>query len=69
MSCDDSKVDTNPYSKVHVAHMGLIWGRQDPGGPQMGHVNLATWEDSEMLISATNPSVRSLIRGGMLEVV
>ena len=30
-------------NNVHVAHMGLTWGRQDPGGPQVGHVNLAIW--------------------------
>ena len=28
-----------PDSKVHGAHMGPIWGRQDPGGP----MNLAIW--------------------------
>ena len=28
----------NPDSKVHRAHMGPIWGRQDPGGP-----HLARW--------------------------
>ena len=32
-----------PDSKVHGAHMGLTWGRQDPGGPHVGHVNLALW--------------------------
>ena len=25
--------EDNPGSKVHGANMGLIWGRQDPGGP------------------------------------
>ena len=23
--------------------MGPIWGRQDPGGPHVDHVNLAIW--------------------------
>ena len=32
-----------PDSKVHRAHMGPTWGRQDPGGPQVVHVNLAIW--------------------------
>ena len=32
-----------PDSKVHGANMGPIWGRQDPGGPHVGHVNLAIW--------------------------
>ena len=30
-------------SKVHGANMGLIWGRQDPGGPHAGPMNLAIW--------------------------
>ena len=35
--------ETYPDSKVHGANMGPIWGRQDPGGPHVGHVNLAIW--------------------------
>ena len=23
--------------------MGPIWGRQDPGGPHVGHMNFAIW--------------------------
>ena len=30
-----------PDSKVHGADTGPIWGRQDPGGPNVGHMNLA----------------------------
>ena len=30
-----------PDSKVHEANMGPIWGRQDPGGPYVGHMNFA----------------------------
>ena len=30
-------------SKVHGANMGPIWGRQDPGGPHVGPMNLAIW--------------------------
>ena len=30
-----------PDSKVHGANMGPIWGRQDPGGPHVGPMNLA----------------------------
>ena len=33
-----------PESKVHGANMGPTWGRQDPGGPHVGHMNLAIWE-------------------------
>ena len=32
---------TIPDSKVHGANMGPIWGRQDPGGPHVGPMNLA----------------------------
>ena len=32
-----------PDSKVHGAHMGPIWGRQDPGGPHVGPLNFAIW--------------------------
>ena len=31
-------------SKVHGAHMGPIWGRQDPGGLHAGPMNLAIWD-------------------------
>ena len=33
-----------PDSKVHGAKMGPIWGRQDPGGPHVGPMNLVIWE-------------------------
>ena len=32
-----------PDSKVHGANMGPTWGQQDPGGPHVGHMNLAIW--------------------------
>ena len=32
-----------PDSKVHGANMGPIWGRQDPGGPHAGPMNLTIW--------------------------
>ena len=34
---------TYPDSKVHGANMGPIWGRQDPGGPHVGPMNVAIW--------------------------
>ena len=34
----------NPDSKVHGAYMGPTWGRQDPGGPHVGPMNLAIRE-------------------------
>ena len=30
-----------PESKIHGANVGPTWGRQDPGGPHVGHANLA----------------------------
>ena len=34
---------TTPDSKVQGANMGPIWGRQDPGGPHVGPMNLWTF--------------------------
>ena len=31
-------------SKVHGANMGPIWGRQVPGGPRIGPMNIAIWD-------------------------
>ena len=39
---------TIPDSKVHGANMGPFWGRQDPGGPHVGPMNLAIRESTEM---------------------
>ena len=36
-------------SKVHGANMGPIWGRQDPGGPHIGPMNLAIWVGFELI--------------------
>ena len=32
-------------SKVHGGNMGPIWGRQDPGGPHVGPMKFAIWDD------------------------
>ena len=43
-----------PDNKVHGANMGPIWGRQDPGGPHVGPMNLLSaiiycqWYDIEL---------------------
>ena len=39
-------VETYPNSKLHWSDMGPIWGRQDPGGPHVGPINLAIWVTS-----------------------
>ena len=36
---------THLDSKVHGANMGPFWGRQDPGGPHVGPMNLAFWAE------------------------
>ena len=38
----------NPDNKVHGATMEPIWGRQDPGGPHVGPLNLAFYPDSKV---------------------
>ena len=35
--------DSVPDSKVHGAYMWPTWGRQDPGGPNVGLMILAIW--------------------------
>ena len=37
-------IQTNPDSKFDGANMGPIWGRQDPGGPHVGPMNIAICE-------------------------
>ena len=49
--------ETYPDSKVHGTNMGPTWGRQDPGGPHMGHVNFAIWVDPRLIeINICHPS-------------
>ena len=33
-----------PDSKVYGANMGPMWGRQNPCGHHVGHMNLAIWD-------------------------
>ena len=33
----------HPDGKVHGTNMEPTWGRQDPGGPHVGPMNLAIW--------------------------
>ena len=47
-----------PDSKVQGAHMGPLWGRQDPGGPHVGDVNLAIWDG----LFATTTSASALTK-------
>ena len=38
-----NKFTQDPGSKVHGVNIGPTWGRQDPGGPYVGPMNLAIW--------------------------
>ena len=38
----------NHDSKIHGANVGSTWGRQDPGGSHVGHMNHAIWEGMVM---------------------
>ena len=42
---NDAKLkQSNPDCKLHGAHLGPTWGRQDPGGSHIGPLKLAIWE-------------------------
>ena len=38
-----------PDSKVNGANTGPTWGRQDPVGPHVGHINLVIWGASKLI--------------------
>ena len=50
-----TRVDVLPDSKVHGAIMGPTWGRQDPVGPHIGHINLAIWVVTCMHVNTLRP--------------
>ena len=50
-----TSAEYTPDSKVHGANMGPIWGRQDPGGPQVGHMNFALWDVTTISITLFLP--------------
>ena len=57
MRCHSTHVMPLPDSKVHRAYMGPTWGRQDPGGPHVGPMNLAfraVMKSSLLLIHLTH---------------
>ena len=43
-NCTMNRSEINPDSRIHGANVGSTLGRQDPGGPHVGHTNLAVWE-------------------------
>ena len=52
----------SPDSKVHEANMGPIWGRQDPGGPQVGPMNFAIWVVRKMAAILSWPPCVNILR-------
>ena len=65
-----------PDSKVHGDNMGPIWGRQDPGGPHVGPMNLAIWDILWGLVSQfpslahgrCHNNIKSIIYEHMLQI-
>ena len=53
----------NPDSKVHGANMGPIWGRQDPGGPHVGPMNLALWEVCQVYMGIWEEATNIMVFG------
>ena len=56
------RVDLNPNSQVHWANMLSIWGRQDPGGPHVGPMNLAIWVPNEITLFIRQLSLYQVFR-------
>ena len=48
------QIENIPDNKVHGANMGPTWGRQDPGGPHVGHMNLVIWDASIITLPFSN---------------
>ena len=44
MTCFHISMDISPDNKVHGANIGPTRGRQDPGGPHVGPMNLVIWK-------------------------
>ena len=49
----------NPDNKVHGTNMGSIWGRQDPGGPNVDPMKFALWKVN---ISEANPIIDAIFQ-------
>ena len=52
----------SPDNKVHGANMGPIWGRQDPGGPQVGPMNFAILVVRKMAAILSWPPCVNILR-------
>ena len=45
LCCNNNEWST-PDSKIHEDNMRPIWGRHDPGGPHVGPMNFAIWDNT-----------------------
>ena len=54
-----------PNSKVYGANMGSIWGRQDPGGPHVGPMNLAISDVSIRYHNIAHSNAKTDTRSGI----
>ena len=52
-----------PDNKVHGANMEPTWGRQDPGGPLVGHVNLAICGNVHNFSAIILSSISLIVKG------
>ena len=41
-----ARFPNHPWKQGLWDDMGPIWGRQDPGGPHVGPMNVAIWDDT-----------------------
>ena len=57
-------INKNPDNKVHGSNMGPIWGRKDPGGPHVGPMNFAIWE--QITVICVTSSARLNTQGPLL---
>ena len=55
-----SKDRVYPDSKVYGANMGPTWGRQDPGGPKIGPMNLAIYSKSNQQLEIPKVNLKAI---------
>ena len=66
MKIRGAETSTYPDSKVHVAHIGLIWVLPAPGGPHVGPMNLAIREGITEPVDGSEPLGVGVSAGPML---
>ena len=56
-----TNINHDPDNKIHGANMEPTWGRQDPGGPHVGHVKLVIWEHNSIFNATESTYMLGLI--------